>query len=300
MSDIVDINIYTQIINYIYFLFIYSIKNFIYEPQLFFFLIIFISNIIIILNLAKNFYKYKKFSDKELNLFVINILIFSLNIYAQLSDIDKFATSISLGIISLIYLIDSFKNVDKKIISNFIVLFISSYSFIFAFGLENAKHGASRNAYFKDLKNINENYTSKKISYFNKQKWSKNTWHHLNLFDEIQGSIKKKCNIEYGANLTSNAYYYVLLEYKKIQVIPFFYKDLGKEFRSFFDKDIIKKLQKLIDNNNIILATSENNHKFFNLENYANPKKIDLNLYNKKLNKFLYIYYPKKCDFISY
>ena len=167
---------------------------------------------------------------------------------------------------------------------------------IFAFGLENANHGASRNAYFKDLKNINEKYSNKKISYFNHQKWSKNTWYRLNSFVNIQKDIKKKCNIEYAANLTSNTFYYVLLEYKKIQVIPFFYKGLGETFRSFFDEGLIKKLQKLVDNNNLVLVTSENNERLLNFENYAKPKKIDLNFYNEKLNEFLYIYYPKKCD----
>ena len=183
---------------------------------------------------------------------------------------------------------------------NFVILFISLYSFIFAFGLENANHGASRNAYYKDLKNINEKIKNKEILYFTNQKWSKNTWYHLDLFLDTQKKVKNKCNIEYAANLTSNTYYYVLFEYKKIQVIPFFYKDLGLTFISYFDKDLINKLQKLINDNNIIITTSENNDKLLNFEKYADPKKIDLNFYNKKLNEFLYIYYPKKCEITPY
>ena len=39
----------------------------------------------------------------------------------------------------------------------------------------------------------------------------------------------------------------------------------------------------------------ENNDKLFNLSNYSQPIKIDLNAYNKKINKFLYLFFPKKC-----
>ena len=116
-----------------------------------------------------------------------------------------------------------------------------------------------------------------------------------NSFLKFQNNIKDKCKLQYGANLTSNTYYYVLLENEKIQVIPFFYKDLGKTFRSYFDIDLIKKIQNEVNNQNILLVTSENNHKLINLGNYNNPIKIDLNKFNKKLEKFVYIYYPKKC-----
>ena len=138
-------------------------------------------------------------------------------------------------------------------------------------------------------------FKSKEIKYFNKQKWSKNSWNSLNTFMSIQKEIKNNCNIKYGANLTTNTFYYALLEYEKIQLIPFFFKDLDGLFRNYFEPYLNIELQREINNNNIIVVSSENNEKFLNLKEYAAPKKIDLNAYNDKINEFLYIYYPKKC-----
>lgn len=290
-----NLDIYNQLLGYTYFLTLYTFKNFIYEPQLTFFTIVFFSNILLIFKSLITFYKYSDFSERNLNLFIINILIFSLNIYAQLSDIDKLATSLSLGIISLFILINSFKNIENKIIAIFILLFISSYSFLFAFSLENTKYGASRGAYFKDIKQLNLKYSNTKILYFKNQKWSKNSWHILNNFIETQNRIEKKCNLEYGANLTTNTYLYTLLNYKKIQIIPFFYKDSGKIFRKNYDNQAINKIQSQIDNENIFVVSFENNDELFNFSNYGQPIKIDLNAYNNRINKFLYIYVPKKC-----
>jgi hypothetical protein len=296
LADKHNLPIYGKILDYIYFLFIYSFKNFIYEPQISVFLFFFLSNIALTIKLLINFNKDKKFTSLNLNLFVINILILCLNIYAQLSDIDKLATSLLLGIVPLYILIDSFNNYENKIISNFIILSISIFSILFAFGLENAENDASRSAYFKDLKNMENKFKSNEISYFSKQKWSKNSWNTLNKFMHFQKKIKNNCNVNYGANLTINTFYYSLLEYEKIQLIPFFFKDLDGLFRNYFEPNLIRELQREIDKNNIIIISSENNDKYLNLQEYADPKKIDLNAYNDKISEFLYIYYPKKCE----
>jgi hypothetical protein len=294
-ADAYNIKIFDKIYSYFHFLFIFSWKNFIYEPQIVFYTILFLSNIYLIIKLLIRFYKYNDFSADNLNLLVVNIMFFSLNFYAQLSDIDKFSTSLSLAIISLFFLINTIRSIDDKIIIHSTIIFISLYSFIFAFGLEFSSTGASRAAYYKDLKNIEKKYSDENTRYFSKQKWTRNSWHQINSFIKFQNIIKGQCNLQYGANLTSNTYYYVLLENEKIQVIPFFYKDLGKTFRSYFDIDLIKKIQNEVDNQNILLVTSDNNDKLINLENYNNPIKIDLNKFNEKLEKFIYIYYPKKC-----
>ena len=137
-------------IDFTYFIFIYSIKNFIYEPQIILYTFIFTSNIYLI---SKIIFFDKKLNSNNLNLLFINFLIFSLNIYAQLADIDKLGTSLSLGIVSMLILINKIKLKENKIVVNFIIIFISLYSFVLAFGLENAKNGASRQAYYKHLKN---------------------------------------------------------------------------------------------------------------------------------------------------
>ena len=50
-----------------------------------------------------------------------------------------------------------------------------------------------------------------------------------------------------------------------------------------------------VNKNNIVIVSFENNDKLLKLDNYAKPEKINLNAYNKKINEYMYIYYPKKC-----
>ena len=112
---------------------------------------------------------------------------------------------------------------------------------------------------------------------------------------EVQTKLKKNCNLEYGANLTSNSFIYSLLEYKKIQITPFFFKKYGEIIRGYFEPRLIAQLQHEVNKNNIVIVSFENNDKLLKLDNYAKPEKINLNAYNKKINEYMYIYYPKKC-----
>jgi len=297
MADAYNITILDKINDYIYFIFIYSFKNFIYEPQILIYTFIFISNIYLI---SKIIYSYKKLTNNDLNLLIINFLILSLNIYAQLSDIDKLGTSLSLGIVSLLILINSIKLNENKIIINFIIIFVSIYSFVFAFGLENSKFGGSREAYYKNIKNRELTYKNKSISYFKSQKWHENSWHILNSFISIQKKINSKCTIEYGVNLTSNAFMYVLMDYKKIQVIPFFYKAHNGAFRKNFDKNFIINMQNEINKNNILIISNKNNDKIVNLLNYAPPKRINMVLKSNNIKRYIYVYFPKKCEVLDY
>ena len=288
------ITIVDQVVNYISFLSIHSISRFIYEPQFIIFSLIFFSNIYLILNILIKSYR-KNLTIENFNLLIINLLIFSLNIYSQLLDIDKFGTSLSLGIISLMYVISRFHNKDNKIIINFSIIFIAIYSFVFAFDLSDSKYGGSRAAYYKDLKNYRSSYNEKKISFFSNQKWNESTWFTLNSFINIQKELKKNCDIKYGANLTSNTFLYTLLEYKKIQLIPFFFKRHGHIYRNYFEPNLIINLQKKINKNNIIIVSNENNDKKLDFTNYKKIKILDSEEASNYQAKFLYVFYPSKC-----
>ena len=288
-----QMTVFNRLEDYSYFLLIYSFKNFIYEPQNSIFVFIFISNIYLILKIL---IQSKKFTSTELNLLTINFLILFLNVYAQLLDIDKLATSLSLGVITLMILINSIKSNENKFFINFVILFISLYSLFFAFGLENTKYGGSRAAYYKNLKNIDLTYNDKTITYFAYQKWDEKSWYVLNSFIKLQNQIKKRCLLDYGANLTSNAFYYILMDYKKIQVIPFFYKKHGDAYRDIFDKNFLQRLQDKINKNNIIIVSNENNSKLLDLSTYDVPKKISMNVNSTNLMRYIYIYYPKECE----
>ena len=294
-ANIAERSIYGNLIDYINFLIFYSVKNFIYEPQWLLYTTFFFANIALILITFVKIYLKKEYSNKNLNLFIFNIFVFSLNIMAQILGIDKFATSIALGVISLFSLVYLMKSYENKLIVNFIIIFISFYSIFFAYGLEGSKYGDSRSAYYKDLKKIDQKYNQKTIPYFVSQKWSNDSWHTLVEFTKIQNDIKQKCNVKYGANLTNNTFFFVLLDYEKIQLIPFFFKETGNEFRNYFEPSLISKLQNEVNNNNIIVVTTENNDRLLKLNNYNKPIRIDLNIDSTGLNKFAYFFFPKKC-----
>ncbi len=74
MADAYEITILDKINDYIYFIFIYSIKNFIYEPQIILYTFIFVSNIYLI---SKIVFFDKDLNCNNLNLLFINFLILS-------------------------------------------------------------------------------------------------------------------------------------------------------------------------------------------------------------------------------
>ena len=89
--------------------------------------------------------------------------------------------------------------------------------------------------------------------------------------------------------------FYVLLNYAKIQLVPFFIKTHSHVLRTFFEPNLIKKIQDQIDKNNIIIISFENNDKLLNLTSYNNPIKININKYTDKIEKNLYLYIPYNC-----
>ena len=89
-----------------------------------------------------------------------------------------------------------------------------------------------------------------------------------------------------------------MLDFKKIQVVPFFIKTHSHTLRNYFEPNLIQKLQHEIDKNNVLIISFENNDKHLKLDNYSPPKKIDLNINSDLAKKFLYLYFPKKCEVI--
>ena len=81
------------------------------------------------------------------------------------------------------------------------------------------------------------------------------------------------------------------------QTIPFYFKKgFGDTFREHFDKNFITNLQNEINKNNVFIVSNENNDKIVNLLNYAVPKRINMNISSNSLKKYVYIYFPKKCE----
>jgi len=232
----------------------------------------------------------------NIEILIINLILFSLNFYAQIFDIEKLATSLAMGSISLTVLITHINNSENRLITLFIILFISIYSLIFAYSLDTSKYGGLRNAHLKEVYDYKNKVTNPKSNLFKNQKWTKNQWDTIKKIKLLQLRVKKKCKIEYAVNLTSNTYYYTLITYKKIQVIPFYFKSHAKKLIKIFEPNLITNIQNQINKNNIMILSSENNDKLFNLENYSKPKEINMDIYKNITNKILYVFVPKKCS----
>lgn len=293
LSDHYKISLIDKFLEYLNFLYIYSFSNFIYEPQFIFYTILFTVNIsYLIINFIHIIKRnYKKINQ---NLLVLSLLVFSLNFKSQLYGMDKLATSLSLGIIILFYVINNFKKKENKFIFNFIISFIIFFS-LFSFEMTNSHFNGNRFIRYQDLKQINSKIKKKDIPYFSYQKWDRNTWYPLIEYINYQNKVKKACKIEYAVNLTSNSYFFVLFDFKKIQLIPFIIQTHKDVLMKYFEPNLINNIQKLINDDNLLILTFENNEKILNLQNYYLSKTINLNRYNGKIPNNFYIYLPKKC-----
>ena len=119
-ATIAERSIFSNLIDYLNFLTFYSTKNFIDEPQWILYVTFFTANFTFIIIMLVKIYIKKNYSNENLNLLFFNVFIFSLNIIAQILGIDKFATSISLGVVPLLILIYLIKSYESKFILNFV------------------------------------------------------------------------------------------------------------------------------------------------------------------------------------
>ena len=281
------------LLKYANFIFIYSFKNFIFEPQWSLYSLFILSNFFLILINIKNLYKKNEIKINTELLF-INIYIVSLNFYGQVLGLEKLATSMSLGAISLTVLILKINSGDTKFIINFMIIFITLYSLFFSYSLKDSKISGIRHIHLEELIDRNDKIKNKEFKYFKNQKWKKKDWKILKIIATTQNVINSNCKIEFGANLTVDNFYHSMIMYKKIQIIPFFFKHTGSILRNYIEPDLIKNIQKQINNDNIYIITSESNDQLLNLTDYDNPILIELE--NKKVNKeYLKIYFPKNC-----
>tara|TARA_B110000305_G_C19423479_1_gene632228 strand:+ start:103 stop:1695 length:1593 start_codon:yes stop_codon:yes gene_type:complete len=288
-------SIFGFLIKYANFVFLYSFKNFILEPQWSLYSIFILSNFFLIILNIRNLYKKNEIKINTELLFV-NLYILSLNFYGQILGLLKLSTSMSLGAISLAILILKIKSDDTKLMINFMIVFMTLYSLIFSYDLKDTKMSAKRHMHLNELVDRNVKIGNDKFKFFKNQKWKKENWEILSMIAITQNKINSNCKIEFGANLTVDVFYHSMIRYKKIQVIPFFFKHTGHILRGYIEPDLIKNIQKLINNENIYIITTEGNDKLLDLENYDNPILIELE--NKKVNKeYLKIFFPKNCYF---
>ena len=274
------------IIDFIIFFSSEAFFSFIVVPQYFLIsLILTFNSIILILILIKKI---------EVKNEILFILIFGIFLSALSLKIELFRlyTSVIIGLIGLLYSIYQFKdsNLKKNLL---ILLFLPSFFSICFYPMGNNK-------------SFNQINFSKSDVIINYEKFSYNNWPQKKIETiNVIFDISTKCKVEYLENLSWDTLYSTIGDYDRIKKTPWaqFVKK-NFEFTDYVeniknpDKSFIELINTEINNSNIILLISENNHvyknKYINIHPNYNVIEInESNIIGKP--KILRIYYPNKC-----
>jgi len=278
--------------SFIYFLYIKSFINIVYEPQWIIYSILFSLNIFYILILLKRIY-FKEVNKKMISLFFISIYILSLTFVAQVMSLSYFATTISISIIFFAVFYNNLKSKDTKFIIKFIMIFLIGYSLI-NFDMKYSSNAEKR---YHSVRHIDDekNLRNKNFEHFVFFKWRSEYW---NLLEQISNeilNIKNNCEKIIGANLTHDSYFYILIENPTIQKIPFFLTGSKFGLNSIYDTFLFDKVNIEINNENIFIISHKNNEKSLNFNEYYEFKKFYLKT-DKIIDEEFRVYYPIKCN----
>ena len=156
---------------------------------------------------------------------------------------------------------------------------------------------------YKSFNQINFSTSDEVIKYekFSYNKWPQKKIETINvIFD-----ISKKCKVEYLENLTWDTLYSTIGDYERIKKTPWAqFEKKNFELTDFIENiknpnnSFIELINTEINNSNIILLISENNHIYKN--EYINiPTNYNVIQINESDTigkpKILRIYYPNKC-----
>ena len=301
LKDVLRMNIYDLFYNFFYNIFNFSIKKFFIEPQWFFYLLLIGINSIYFVITVFNF---KNIKNKNENLFLLLIsfssLVFLYNTLHNFS-IFKFASGTIIGLIVLIKILNDIKKFDHQIIIITFLFLLTLSGFQFTKTNSNLLYVSS---HIKSVSIKDSNFL-----YFKSQKWEEDTWNNLNFLDQNTLKIKKACNIQYSANLTSDGFYSVILRKHLItdQKLPWFEnKDksyMNKFYNAFFNKfdsNFYLRTQDRIKKNNIIIIANKENFPLIEIQGHKillnnNMKYIDIPYsYNHKKK---IIIFPTDCFF---
>ena len=268
--------------DFIKFFLVESLTNFIVKPQYFLIFIILFSNI---------FFLVSCFKKKNLTLLLISLLSLFLSIVSLNTEMFRLYTSVSIGIISCLYLIYTFKSLELKKIFLFLIYISSFFSIIFY------PYGNNNN--FK--KNIKVNILElSEIEFFKYQKWPVGKAKSIITLYNFKKQLVQNCKIEYAENLTFDIYYQSILDLKRTRLFPFLKNDKnGFVLDKYFNKNFIEKIKDQIDKENIILLVPTDSQvfeseKIFYMTNYSYYL-INISRIGDKPD-ILKFYYPTKCN----
>ena len=270
---------------YILFFFTDALTSFINYPQYFLIFLILISSSFFIM-----------FNKKYNNLIILFTSILSVSLSAVSINLELFRlySSVSIGIIVLLFLISKINSIDYRKFSIFLLFIISLFSFYF--------YPKGNYSQFKKI-DTDIKYEKNNIDIFKYQRWPKTINYSLYKYHELEIEILKNCKVEYAENLTFNNYFTNIMSLKRIKLIPHIKSDIKNTLlTSFFEENFVQNINNEILNNNILILVEGNNDKYkFGNINFTNDytyRKINLN--NEKVKpKVIRLYYPSKCLFIS-
>ena len=283
--EIIDKTILQQLIFYFKEISINAIINYVVKPhQILFGLIFFITFFFLIRELIYKIKKKEKNIERD-DYIIISLFVLGLTPHAQIGGLEKYTTSLTLGIIIILIFLNNIKSIDfKYFISTFLVFTV----------LLIAKNNYTHPEYSSlKIDSSNKQYNSKDIKYFKKQKWTEKKWSVINGIISDQKLINKICSIKSSLNLTDDSFYFVILKNKK-QLIPFIFERHGDMFRKIVESGFYKYNQNELFNENLFLITSKNNHKLFNIKNYSVLRKYNIDENNLNLNN-ISIMVPSVC-----
>lgn len=276
--------------------FILLIKKSIYlifsEPYWLFFLMTIVFNIFF---LIKNiiFFDHTKFNS---NFFILiclsflSLLLFSNVLYFH--TIQRLYTGALLGIIPLFYFINNIKCVENK----FILLSVLVIFLINGFQFGRTSNNPIYPTYTNKIENNLENFT-----FLRNKKLRSIEWLQLNEIKKISSFTKKKCpEIQYATNLTNDVFVRVILQdnFKMLNFVQFGPRNkFIEEAYKIWDINFSNNLERLIKDQNILIAVDDTIEHKFDYFDYDELYKKKFVRYNNYGSKFINIYLPKNCKF---
>ena len=131
------------------------------------------------------------------------------------------------------------------------------------------------------------------------KKLSKIEWSQLNNFESLTTVVKEQCSsIKYATNLTNDVFYRIILQnnYELLNFLPFGPKNrFLSNMYEIFDTDYYLKLNKKINNQNIIIAVDNTLKTKIDFTNNKNIYLIKRIKYNNYGTSFINIYLPQSC-----
>jgi hypothetical protein len=262
-----------------------SLINFIVKPQ---YLLIFT------ILLSNTFFLVSSFRKKDFISFLISLLSVLLSIVSLNTELFRLYSSVSIGVISYLYLIYMLDSPQLRKILLILIYIPSFFSVIFY------PHGNNSNfkTYIK-----HENYISSEINLFKYQKWPIEKVKSLTILNNFKNQLMQNCKVEYADNLTFDVYYQNILGLNRTRLFPFLKNDKnGFILDDYFNKNFIQKIKDEIVNENIILLVPDDSlvfdsEKIFYNTNYSYYF-INLNS-SKNKPELLRFYYPTKCNIKS-